>query len=75
MQRERNPDDGRSIYIRLTDQGRRKADAILPGIYRSMNEAWSCFSNTDKQELLKLLDRMMKHLQARADIVEPLGAK
>jgi MarR family 2-MHQ and catechol resistance regulon transcriptional repressor len=75
VQRERNPDDGRSIYIRLTDQGRRKADAILPGIYRSMNEAWSCFSNTDKQELLKLLDRMMKHLQARAAIVEPLGAK
>jgi DNA-binding MarR family transcriptional regulator len=75
VQRERNPDDGRSIYIRLTDQGRRKADAVLPGIYRGMNEAWSCFSSEDKEELLQLLNRMMKHLEARASLVEPLGAK
>lgn len=74
VRRERNPDDGRSIYIALTEQGRERADAVLPGIYRGMNDAWSIFSESEKRELLRLLNRMLERTRSRGPL-PPLAGK
>jgi DNA-binding MarR family transcriptional regulator len=63
VQRDRNPDDGRSIYISLTPVGIERAEAILPRIYRRMNEVWSCFSTEEKEQLADLMGRFIEHMQ------------
>ena len=63
VQRDRNPDDGRSIYISLTPVGIEKAEAILPRMYRRMNEVWGCFSADEKGQLADLMGRFLEHIQ------------
>ncbi|HEX5141445.1 MAG TPA: MarR family transcriptional regulator [Dehalococcoidia bacterium] len=74
VQRERNPEDGRSIYISLTPVGTEKAEAILPAIYRRLNDIWSCFDSNEKEELTGLLNRFLEHLHT-VQSVSPLGGK
>jgi DNA-binding MarR family transcriptional regulator len=74
VQRDKNPCDGRSIFITLTEQGKKDAEAIMPVIYQRLDELWSCFSDEDKQGLLGLLARFLDHLQGFPG-VEPLSDK
>jgi MarR family transcriptional regulator, 2-MHQ and catechol-resistance regulon repressor len=68
VQRERNPGDGRSIYVSLTDWGRSQADAIMPVIYHRLNNVWSCFDYEEKKHLVTLLNRFFDHLQTSPDL-------
>jgi DNA-binding MarR family transcriptional regulator len=72
--RERNPDDGRSIYVRLTDWGQQQADAIMPAIYRRVNDVWGCFTVEEKRELLQFLSRFLEHVQTSRSL-GPMSGK
>jgi DNA-binding MarR family transcriptional regulator len=74
VQRDRNPDDGRSIYISLTPVGIERAEAILPRIYRRLNEVWSCFNDDEKEQLTGLMSRFLEHIQSNQPMV-PIGGK
>ena len=63
VQRQKNPGDGRSIFITLTQRGRQDADGIMPIIYERLEKVWSCYSRSEKQELLQLLKRFLDHVQ------------
>ena len=71
IRREPNPADARSIYVRLTDEGRRQADEIMPAIYRRLNVVWSCFDEKDKSEVLAYLNRFLDHLYSSPSLVSP----
>lgn len=62
IQRKRNPGDGRSIYVSLTDYGRSQADAIMPVFFNRLNNVWGCFDLEQKQQLTALLSRFLDHL-------------
>ena len=74
VQRDRNPDDGRSIYISLTPMGIEKAEAILPRIYRRLNQVWGCFTPEEKDQLAGLMGRFLEHIQSNQPL-QPLGGK
>jgi MarR family 2-MHQ and catechol resistance regulon transcriptional repressor len=74
VQRERNPEDGRSIYVSLTDHGRRQAEAIMPVIYRRLDEVWSVFNPEEKRSLLGYLDRFLEHIQSSPNL-GPMSGK
>ena len=64
VRREPNPEDGRSIRVSLTDNGRRQADEIMPAIYRRLNTVWSCFNEDERARLLGYLNRFLEHIQS-----------
>jgi DNA-binding MarR family transcriptional regulator len=74
VQRDRNPDDGRSIYISLTPVGIERAEAVLPRIYRRLNEVWSCFDDDEKEQLAGLMGRFLEHIQGIQPMA-PIGGK
>lgn len=74
VQRDRNPDDGRSIYISLTPIGIERAEAILPRIYRRMNEVWGCFTIEEKEQLADLMGRFIDHMHT-VQPLSPIGGK
>ena len=74
VQRDRNPDDGRSIYISLTKDGRRKAERIMPGIYRRMSHVWSLYADDEKRLLLDYLSRLLTHVQTSPQL-QPWGSQ
>jgi DNA-binding MarR family transcriptional regulator len=73
IRREPNPADARSIYVRLTDEGRRQADDVMPAIYRRLNVVWSCFDDGDKREVLAYLNRFLEHLHSSPSLVGTPG--
>jgi DNA-binding MarR family transcriptional regulator len=62
VQRDRNPDDGRSIYISLTQYGRQQAGQIMPAIYRRVQDVWACYTPEEKKALLGSLSRFLEHV-------------
>ncbi|HEX5369460.1 MAG TPA: MarR family transcriptional regulator [Dehalococcoidia bacterium] len=73
VQRDRNPDDGRSIYISLTPAGMHRAEQIMPAIFRRVHNVWSCYSEDEKQLLLDYLSRFLTHVQTSSLLRPPGG--
>ena len=71
IRRDPNPADARSIFVRLTDDGRRQAGEIMPAIYNRLNIVWSCFDEKDKSQVLAYLSRFLDHLHTSPSLVSP----
>jgi DNA-binding MarR family transcriptional regulator len=71
IRRDPNPADARSIFVRLTDDGRRQAGEIMPAIYNRLNIVWSCFDEKDKSQVLAYLNRFLDHLHSSPSLVSP----
>ncbi len=67
--REKNPEDRRSVVIKLTSDGRKKAHAISRLIEESNREMMSHFSEEEK----KLLNNIMDSLRTMRDEDETRG--
>ncbi len=72
VQRDRNPDDGRSIYISLTPQGLHRAEQVMPALYRRVSHVWSVYSEDEKRLLLDYLSRFLTHVQT-SPLLHPAG--
>ncbi|HEY3688585.1 MAG TPA: MarR family transcriptional regulator [Streptosporangiaceae bacterium] len=62
--RESHPDDGRSSWVRLTPEGRAKADAVAAATTRAYGELFTAVPDTD---LRHLSDTLRKVLLALGD--------
>jgi DNA-binding MarR family transcriptional regulator len=67
VRRERSRRDRRAVEIAVTAAGRRAADGCKRLIVELLNELVAPFSAPEISTLIGLLQRVMGHLQARAD--------
>lgn len=56
-----DPDDGRGVVLRLTEEGRRCWEAVMDLIVTRNEEIFGCLSETQQQQLSRLLDRLIEH--------------
>lgn len=56
-----DPDDGRSVVLRLTEEGRRCWEAVMDLIVTRNEEIFGCLSATQQQQLSTLLDHLIEH--------------
>ena len=57
--RRPNPDDRRSVLVEVTEEGRAAADRLLPGIRVVEREVMSALTPRERQQLLRLLDKVL----------------
>jgi MarR family transcriptional regulator, transcriptional regulator for hemolysin len=62
IQRERDPDDGRSTLISLTAIARERLPAARQALRRASREAVAGFDDADVQTLTRLLERVIANL-------------
>lgn len=71
VERERSETDRRQLVVRLTDEGRVRAEEVIADKERFENVAFSCLEQDELDELLGLLDRLREHWeQVKRDEVE-----
>ena len=61
VERERSEADRRQLVVRLTDEGRARAEAVIADKERFEHDAFSCLGPGELDELLGLLDRLHDH--------------
>jgi DNA-binding MarR family transcriptional regulator len=66
IQRERSREDRRSLQLRLTEQGRGVIEAVIPGVVERLNDALAGVSRADFSELIRLLSKLLEHLETHA---------
>ena len=54
--------DRRRVELRITHAGRRFVIKLLPKFFPPLRKAFSCFSATEKRELQRLLQRLVKSM-------------
>jgi DNA-binding MarR family transcriptional regulator len=59
--------DRRRVELRITHAGQRFVRELLPQFFPPLREAFSCFSATDKRELQRLLQRLVKSMDTVID--------
>lgn len=55
-------EDRRRVELRITHAGRQFVLELLPKFFPPLRKAFSCFSATDKRELQRLLQRLVKSM-------------
>ena len=65
VRRVTNPDDGRSTYAQLTEEGVRRSEAMLPAAYSRVTELWAGLTAEEKQLMVHLLAKLRMHILAR----------
>lgn len=71
VRREPDPEDGRSVRIRLTSQGRREIDQIDSEARTTLERAVGHLSRAERGELTHVLARL--HAVIRAEVPLPAG--
>lgn len=61
VERERSETDRRQLVVRLTEEGRARAQAVIADKERFERDAFSCLGPGELDELLGLLDRLREH--------------
>lgn len=61
VERERSKADRRQLVVRLTDEGRARAEEVIADKGRFERDAFSCLEPGELEELLGLLDRLHDH--------------
>lgn len=64
--RSHSTEDRRRVELRITEAGRQFVLELLPRFFPPLREAFSCFSATDKRLLQRLLQRLVKSMDAMA---------
>ena len=65
--RTNSTEDRRQVELRIMDAGREFVIELLPKFFPRLREAFSCFSATDKRELKRLLQRLVKSMDGVID--------
>jgi DNA-binding MarR family transcriptional regulator len=60
IERRRNPRDGRSILVELTDEGARRVDSAMRELVRREEEALAALSPEDRARLVALLRQLVE---------------
>jgi DNA-binding MarR family transcriptional regulator len=71
VRRSPNPDDRRSVFVEITDEGRAVADQLLPGIRKIEQAALAGLSAAELNTLMKLLAKVLEGA-ARTAAAEPI---
>src|SRR6266498_1368478 len=66
VERVPDPDDGRSVLVRLTEQGRRVVDATIPAYLDMQREVLSALDEGERLQLGTLLRTLLQGLEGRA---------
>lgn len=70
VRRQRDPDNARWVRVELTPTGRRKLESVPLQLWRSGRTIFdpeACFSPEERQELVRLLDKLNRWLQQAED--------
>ena len=68
IQRERDPDDGRSTLVSLTATARAQLPSARQALRRASREAVAGFDDADVQTLTRLLERVIRNLDEPTSI-------
>ena len=72
VRRVPHPTDRRTVYVELSDEGRRFAERIVPSMARFMSEMLAGFDEHEKQMLAGLLERLRRNAESfDAGKIEP----
>lgn len=61
IERTRNPEDRRQLFVRLTSEGARQASFDQAARIHFRNKAFSCLTPDEQTQLIDLLDRIRIH--------------
>ena len=76
VERRPNPVDRRSLLIEITDEGRKTADQLLPGIRALERSAMSALTKNERTQLLAMLAKVLaRTAEIEAEPVEPLSGR
>ncbi len=64
VRREPNPDDGRGVYVALTNRGVRLVDAVAPAHLANEEQLLAALSTTERATLAMLLRKLLLSLEA-----------
>jgi DNA-binding MarR family transcriptional regulator len=67
IERRRNPNDGRSVLVELTDEGARRVDAAMSELVRREEEALAPLGRSERATLVQLLRVLMDEPRAGED--------
>lgn len=62
-----DPEDGRSVVLRLTDEGRPCWQAVMELIAVRNQEIFGCLSDDQQRQFSELLDRLIEHAVERSE--------
>lgn len=65
--REKDPSDRRTYKIYLTSRGRELRGEIMPFVMDLANKAFSCLSEEDQQDLVRMLNTLCNHILEMRD--------
>ena len=65
--RTNSTEDRRRVELRIMDAGRQFVIELLPKFFPPLCKAFSCFSATDKRELKRLMQRLVKSMDTVID--------
>jgi DNA-binding MarR family transcriptional regulator len=68
LRRERSDEDRRVVQLRVTAEGRRVVNSLLPVVVEQLNDALADFTAEEVAMLAKLLRRLIARLQATAAV-------
>ena len=73
--RKNDSTDRRTVLVQLTRSGRKLLDRMLPGYFASVTKMMQPLNNTERKQLVTLLQKIQRGLLASpADQPEPAGA-
>ncbi len=64
IERSRSQADRRSIVLKLTDEGHRTADALVPMVVGLLNRALTDFTQDETRTLIRLLTKLLDGISA-----------
>ena len=76
VERIANPQDRRSVLVQITPEGRAVVDRLLPGIRSIERGVMSALNQTERRQLLGLLDKVLaKAAEGAAEDPAPLNGR
>lgn len=62
-----DPEDGRSVVLRLTEEGQRRWQAVMQLIVVRNEEIFGCLTETQRRQFSALLDQLIEHAIERSE--------
>jgi len=61
IEKTADPEDGRGVVLRLTEEGRRSWKAVMDLIFTRNEEIFGCLSAPQQEQLSAILDSLIEH--------------
>jgi DNA-binding MarR family transcriptional regulator len=66
-QRRASEEDGRVVYVSLTDKGSALISRIEPDLTESFTSLFSCLEKSEMRELIRITEKLTDHMKAQLD--------